>query len=38
MKTRGGPGRLSYAEIESAADAREHIRALVRSWLDYASF
>jgi hypothetical protein len=38
MKTRGGPGRLSYAEIESAADARENIRALVRTWLDYASF
>jgi Ca2+-binding EF-hand superfamily protein len=38
VKSRGGPGRLSYDEIESAANARENIRALVRTWLDYASF
>jgi Ca2+-binding EF-hand superfamily protein len=38
MTSRGGPGRLSYAEVESAADTRDHIRALVRTWLDYASF
>lgn len=37
---RGGPGRLSYDEIErlAVADSRGEVRGLVKSWLDWAAF
>ena len=40
QEERGGPGRLSYAEIESiaVADSSKEIRGLIKSWLEWASF
>jgi len=40
IKARGGPGRLSYEEIEEIveADASKELRGLVVSWLELASF
>ncbi|KAK4508183.1 hypothetical protein PRZ48_001921 [Zasmidium cellare] len=37
---RGGPGRLSYTEIEgmAVADKKGELRGLIKSWLEYASF
>ncbi|KAF2172158.1 hypothetical protein M409DRAFT_62933 [Zasmidium cellare ATCC 36951] len=37
---RGGPGRLSYAELEAmaVADTKGELRGLIKSWLEYASF
>lgn len=40
LRERGGPGRLTYAEIESmaVADKSGELRGFIKSWLEYASF
>ncbi|KAF7193123.1 putative E3 ubiquitin-protein ligase [Pseudocercospora fuligena] len=40
LDERGGPGRLSYDEIEriTVADSRGELRGLVKSWLEWAAF
>ena len=40
IKLRGGPGRLSYAEVEELveADKSRELRGLVINWLEWASF
>ncbi|TKA23280.1 hypothetical protein B0A50_07337 [Salinomyces thailandicus] len=40
INERGGPGRLSFAEIEALAqaDATKEIRCMVTTWLEWASF
>lgn len=37
---RGGPGRLSYDEVEAItiAETRGEIRGLIKSWLEFAAF
>lgn len=40
LNDRGGPGRLTYAELETmaVADQKGEIRGLLKTWLEYASF
>ncbi|KAK5109063.1 hypothetical protein LTR62_007519 [Meristemomyces frigidus] len=40
LSARGGPGRLSMAEIKQrvAADSTQQLRGLVTNWLEWASF
>ena len=40
IKLRGGPGRLSYEEVEELvkSDPTRELRGLVTSWLEWASF
>lgn len=38
MERRGGPGRMSYEEINKLASSDNDVRGLIKSWLDWASF
>lgn len=38
LQVRGGPGRLSYDEVESLASASREVRGLILSWLELAGF
>jgi hypothetical protein len=40
IKLRGGPGRLSFEEVDELvkADPSRELRGLVISWLEWASF
>lgn len=38
LVSRGGPGRLSFEEVEEIVDGDPELRGLVTSWLEWASF
>lgn len=38
IEARGGPGRLSYEEVESLAASSREVRGLILSWLELAGF